>query len=296
MSPARKIVIVLAAVAALGAWFVVRAMMARNAGPQTAAVTAAPAKPTTQVLTAKRDLPVGTRLASADMEWRAWPADALNPAFITDGAAPDADKKGGLEKAAKAAGQMLGGSAAMQALEGAVVRDPILAGEPILAGKIVRGGEGGYMAAVLRPGMRAVAVPISAASAAAGFILPGDRVDVMHSREEEMLGLRMPGAGARTHTVAEIVLANVRVLAVDQTASPKKDEQTLLGAVATLEVTPGGAEALMQARSQGELVLALRSAADGGARSGPPRPAEDAAPGVVRIHRGGQVSAQAVRP
>ena len=294
MSAARKIVIVLAAVAALAAWFVVRAMMAKPAAVQTATV-AAPAKPTVQVLTAKRDLAVGARLSAADMGWQDWPADSLNPAFITDGAPPEPEKKKTADKVVQAAGQMLTGSAAAQALEGAVVREPILAGEPILARKIVRGGEGGYMAAVLRPGMRAVAVPISAANAAAGFILPGDHVDVMQSHEVDLGLLKLSPDTSNSKFAVETVLANIRVLAVDQTATPEKDAKTVLGAVATLEVMPGDAEVLMRAKSQGDLVLALRSVADGGGRSGAPAAAGKGASNIVRVHRPSQTVVQGVR-
>ncbi|WP_269714708.1 Flp pilus assembly protein CpaB [Caulobacter sp. NIBR2454] len=294
MSAARILVFVVAAIAALGAWFVMR-MASRPADAPVAQTVAGPSTPMTQVLVSTRELPIGTRLVAGDVTWRSWPADALNPAFITDGAAPaPVEKPSDAKKVAEAAGQMLGGGGAAQALEGAVVRESIAAGEPILAGKIVRGGEGGFMAAVLRPGMRAVAVPISVQNGAGGFILPGDRVDVLQSREVEPAGLSL-GSAPKAQFTADTVLANIRVLAIDQSPAAAKGANTLIGAVATLEVSPPEAEALMRAKAQGDVVLALRPYADAGGSSGPRPSAEDGA-GVVRIHRAGATGAVAVRP
>ncbi len=145
---------------------------------------------------------------------------------------------------------------AMAALEGMTVRETILAGEPIVERKLVRADASGFMAVVLQPGMRAMAVPVSVETAAGGFILPGDHVDVLMSRQDQAAG-----AGAGAFRVAT-VLRNIRVLAIDQTVQPEAGAQTVVGATATLEVGSREAEVLALAKSAGTLALVLRSYAD----------------------------------
>jgi pilus assembly protein CpaB len=289
MSPVRLLIVLIAAASAIGMAVALRHALAGKAEAPLAAAApaAAPAKPMTQVLVAKHDLAVGARLAEADIDWQAWPSDSVNAAFITNGATPP--KAEGAMAQAKAAvtGQIIGGDPA-KALEGAIVRDPILAGEPITTRKIVRGGDGGYLSVVLTPGKRAVAVPVSADTTAGGFILPGDRVDVLATRDGPM-----PSGGGRV-IVGETVLRNVRVLALDQKTAADKDAKTLIAATATLEVGGAEAEALAAAKAGGPVTLALRAYTDMGAPSGGvAAPAEAAA---VRINRGGQTTVMAVRP
>jgi pilus assembly protein CpaB len=291
MRPIQVIVIIGALVAGGGAFLMMRHMAS---GPKPVTVVAAPApveRPTAQVLVARRDLPIGTRITAADVGWQPWPADALNPSFITDGSAPAAPPPptpqgkaaAGAAKAVKAAASMLSGSSGIQAVAGAVVREPILSGEPVTARKIVRGGEGGYMAVVLQPGMRAMALPVTVETGAGGFILPGDRVDVLQNRRVEN-----PGGGANNQmTVAAVIMRNLRVLAIDQTTEPQKDAKAMVGAVATLEVPAGDEEVVSRAKSQGDLVLALRSYADAGGPSGRGVGGENQR---IRVWRAGQAS------
>ena len=244
----------------------------------------------TQVLVAQKDLPAGTRLAMGDLTWQPWPADSVNPAFITDGRAELPATNAAVavaNKAAAAATQAVAGGP-MEAASGSIVRIPILANEPVTQAKLVRGGEGGYMAVVLNPGMRAVAVPVSVTSAAGGFVLPGDRVDVLQGRPAD------PSGGGHPGFVAETLLRNIRVLAIDQT-SDAKTVQSMVGAVATLEVAAQDAEILVKAKSQGDMVLALRPYADANQPSG--RGISDpGATGDVRIFRNGQLSDVTVTP
>jgi pilus assembly protein CpaB len=296
MGAARIIILSVAAVAAIGLAVVVRGMLAGDPAPAPAPVAqaAAPQTPMTRVLVAKRDLPVGTRLTASDMGWQSWPADSLNPAFITDGSAPKAapettaDKA--IEGASNVAQSMVAGTKGMDNLIGAVVREAIASGEPMVERKVVKGGEGGYLAVVLQPGMRAVGVPVTVESGAGGFILPGDRVDVIQTREVA------PPQGATTGDkprVTEPVVVNVRVLAIDQKTAPEKDSQAIVGAVATLEVTPDAAEALVEAMSRGDLQLALRSYADAGAPSGRVTARTSVGP-TVRVFRQTEVTDVAV--
>ena len=306
MGPVRILVLLVAAVAAIGLAFVVRGVFGAKPPPPPVAVVAPPppGKPLAQVLTAKHDLTIGERLTAADLMWTAWPVDALNPAFVTDGAAPVAagSEPTGSAKIVKdakaAATQVIGGSGPMAQFEGAIVREPMLTGEPVIERKVVRGGEGGYLSVVLAPGRRAVAIPINVESGAGGFILPGDRVDVLQSKEVNNPSSAMSVIGAPKNSfVADTVLTNIKVLAIDQNIEAPKAARSLVGATATLEVTPADAELLMRAKSQGTLILSLRAYTDTGGFSGAITPKDVAAQSnIVRIHRGGAVSSEPVRP
>jgi pilus assembly protein CpaB len=284
MSAVRLFVLVIAAIAAIALAFVVRGAFTSKK-PARPVAAEAPAATQVRVLVARRDLPVGSRLAETDLGWQEWPAEGLNPAFTTDGAPPavkETGAKGAAKDVAAAASSSLFGDAAIKALEGAVVREPILAGEPIVARKIIRAGEGNYMSVVLNPGMRAVAVPVTVDTAAGGFILPGDRIDLILTRDE----------GNDKGLVTETVLRNIRVLAIDQTAKAEKDAQAIVGAVATLEVPAADSEnvASAQARAKGggQLTLALRSFTDAGAPM--TRGGSTGSGQTVRVFRAGEAS------
>lgn len=295
MSPVRLLIVLIAAVSAIGLAVVLqRALGGKPVAPAVVAAPAAPGKPMTQVLVAKRDLPIGTRLVAADVAWQAWPSDAISGAFITNGATPAApDGKVEAAKAAVsgAADQMIGGDPA-KIVEGAIVRDPILTGEPVTNRKIVRGGEGGYLSVVLTPGKRAMAVPVTSETAAGGFVLPGDRVDVLTTREAQSGD---GGGGNGRLVVAETVLQNIRVLALDQSTAADKDAKSIVAATATLEVGPTEAEALTRAKAGGPVTLALRAYTDLGGPSGIVGKTA-ASDSTIRINRGGQTSNVSVRP
>ena len=298
MKPARIIVICVAAVAAIGLALVVRAMGSPSKEP-TAVATAAPVetRPMARVLVAAKDLQPGRRLDESDLDWKDWPVDQVNPAFITDGSTPipaagepasdeegDAKPEGAVAAVTRAATNLATGGAKADYV-GSVVREPILAGEPIVMRKIVRAGDSGYMAAYLEPGMRAMAIRVTVETAAGGFILPGDRVDVVLTRETT-LGNIGASEGDRSKFTSATVMQNIKVLAIDQSTRAGDDEQTVIGATATLEVGPRDAEALALAKSEGELSLILRSYADTGGPSGrvSAGPRQSSA---VRVYRGG---------
>ena len=306
MKPARIAVICIAAVAAIGLAFVVRAM--GSSGRPIATATAGPAPAAmsmAKVLVAAHDLAPGTRLADADLEWKEWPADQVNPAFITDGTVPvpaadakpadkdkpeDAKPEGAVAKVTRTASDLATGGAKADYF-GSVVREPILSGEPIIARKIVRAGDsGGYMAAYLEPGMRAMAIRVTVETAAGGFILPGDRVDVLMTREMPAVATGVSGS----KFVSSTVMQNVKVLAIDQSTQAGDDAQAVVGATATLELGPRDTEALALAKSEGELSLVLRSYADTGGpsgRTGAPKSQTSA----VRVFRGGAPDVVAVQ-
>jgi pilus assembly protein CpaB len=227
MNAVRIAILAAAAVAAIAVAFFVRQAMTTEP-VQVVEVE----EPAVRVLAARRDMAVGERVGAADLYWQTWPDEALSPGYIVEDRGQSA-----------------------QDLAGSVVRASIGQGEPITGRKLVQPGDAGFMAAVLSPGMRAVAVPISAETGAGGFILPNDRVDVIVSYEQDVEG----GRGGRNF-VARTIVENARVLAIDQTYG--EGEETVIGETATLELSPDQARAVSLAVARGEVSLVLRSLSD----------------------------------
>lgn len=174
------------------------------------------------VLVATGNLQPGMLIGRESVKWQGWPTSDLPPSYVVQGQREDTE------------------------FFGAVTRYRIAAGEPITDFKVARRGEQGFLAAVLTPGMRAVTIPISDTRSAAGFVLPGDRVDVV-------LTHTAPGG-----TVGETVFHDLRVLAIDQALS-SPDSQARVGKTATLEVTPREVEAFAVMMQMGTVSLSLRS-------------------------------------
>jgi pilus assembly protein CpaB len=190
------------------------------------------------VLVAKSDIEMGKSISADDVTWQAWPTNANTGNFIRKSDHPNA----------------------VSELAGSVARAPFIAGEPIREAKLVKVKGSGFMAAILPSGMRAVSIGVSPESAAAGFILPNDHVDVVltkRDREAEK------AAGIEVHT-SETILADIRVLAIDQQLEEKNGQKVVVGKTATLELTPGQVEVVTLARQTGTLSLALRSITDAG--------------------------------
>jgi len=135
------------------------------------------------------------------------------------------------------------------AVEGKIARAPIMKGEILLAGRFADAGEGSTLATVISEDMRAVSVRVNDVVGVAGFLLPGNRVDVVSAYRD--------GQETRSETIVQ----NVKVLAVDQTAATEKNEPVVVRAV-TLEVTPADAERLALAAERGAIQLALRNPLD----------------------------------
>lgn len=232
--------LVIAAITAFMARSLVAGSPAPVAGAMPNGVAAPPAAPvnTTEVLVAKRTLPVGTILDPTALEFRPWPKDLVQGAYYVRGQSDPAK------------------------LQGTVVRFAVPAGQPVTQGALVKPGDRGFLAAALGPGMRAVTVSVSASSGVAGFVFPGDRVDLMLTQE-----IRGGGEGQSLRTT-ETFVRNLRVLATDQrTDSTDKDGKTKVETfqTVTIEATPKIAEKIAVAQSVGTLSLSLRSIADNAA-------------------------------
>lgn len=229
----------------------------------------APAKPAgmIQVLVAARQIEAGTRLASEDIRWADWPKAAVEDRFI---------KEDQIDKVAEEAATESASSSIMPVVKketdqathtgtvviGAIAKRRILNGEPIGLESIIQPGDKSIVAAILPPGMRAISIPISTESAAAGFIAPGDHVDVLlasnvrsavgdsDNKKEDVI----------INWSTETILHDVAVLAIDQQLSKTKDDgPAIIGKTATLEVSPADAERLLAAQQLGSLSLVLRS-------------------------------------
>ncbi|CAN7150210.1 Flp pilus assembly protein CpaB [Devosia sp. LjRoot3] len=272
MRPARIILVVVALVAGgLAAFLVVRT---RTPAPSTEVVTQVVQEQKTQVLVAKAPIGMGERLKPDTLEWQDWPEGAVRPEYVTVSAMPDAPAE----------------------LTGAVARFEFFPGEPIREQKLVRSDQG-YLSAVLASGMRGVAVGVNAVSSAGGFVVPNDHVDVVLT------------TSTPTGQQSEVVLSNVRVLAIgkrlgemgvsggdekaeNDSPTPETFDKST---VATLELTPGQAETLINASMRGQLSLTLRSITDFGKGADAQRPASTSqAVRVIRFGKEQSVMAGAV--
>src|SRR5437588_637781 len=192
--------------------------------------------PTVDVLVAKSEIGLGQTVKPEDMQWQTWPAATASNNFIRRSERPEATNE----------------------VAGSIARAPFIAGEPIREPKLVKANGSGFMAAILPTGMRAISTEISPETGAGGFILPNDRVDVILSKRE-----KNPDRGGSADIVnSEVILANVRVLAIDQTPKEKDGQSAVIGKTVTLELRPEQGETLARARQSGTLSLALRSIAD----------------------------------
>jgi pilus assembly protein CpaB len=237
MSKMRIMMFALAAGSAVMAGVLAKGMVGKKPVAEKEIVTKIKTVP---VLVAAKDIQVGERLGAGTVIWKDWPADNVLDVMITQEEKPDADT--------------------VFAETRALI--PMFEGETINEKKIVDPKTGGFMSAVLPKGMRAVSVGITVQSSAGGFILPNDRVDVILTRKVN--------SGTVSGSKSEIVLENVRVLAINQIfRKATEGEEVALkeGQTATVELTPQQVEIIARLESEGELSLALRSIAETDGRS-----------------------------
>jgi pilus assembly protein CpaB len=218
--------------------------------PPPVIVQAAPKIETDEVLVAARDVQMGTQLSEPDVRWQSWPVAALSELMIKKSEGPQA----------------------MEFVKGAVTRNSFLQGEPMRRDKLIKGPNSGFLSAILPSGKRAVAINIdqSGGVSAGGFILPNDHVDVIRVFKDE----EASKARGTDVSSAQTILTNVRVLAIAQTVQEKGGKEggggTVLGANATLELTPEQAELIVLAQRMGgagNLHLTLRSMLDAKGRT-----------------------------
>jgi pilus assembly protein CpaB len=203
-------------------------------------IVQAPKMQTEKVLVASAEIPKGSVLTENMVNWQDWPKESVSEQMITKALTPDLAAE----------------------LKETMSRDSFLRGEPLRRDKLVKAGLGSYMAAILPSGMRAVAIKIdnSGDSSAGGFILPNDRVDVVRVfRDEE--ATRAKGSEVLAH---QVVLSNVRVLAIGQNVQEENGKKVVVGGNATLELDPKQAEIVLYAQNQpgSHLILTLRSLVD----------------------------------
>ena len=234
---ARKLILLVGALFVAGITaFMARSMMTGAAAPVAVAGPVEAPVDGPRVMVATRALPVGTIIDAAALRFQPWPKELVENAYFLE-SAPEARN-----------------------LVGTVVRFAIPAGQPITQGALVKPGDRGFLAAALGPGMRAITVPVSAQSAVAGFVFPGDRVDLVLT--QTVAG----GGDGPPLRVSETMLRNLRVLATDQRTDNNTDDQgkTVVSAYSTVtvEATPRIAEKIAVAQTVGALSLSLRSIAD----------------------------------
>ncbi|MEM9878297.1 MAG: Flp pilus assembly protein CpaB [Pseudomonadota bacterium] len=227
MNPRSLVLIVVAIAISAIAAFVARSFMKEQ--PAEAKVVEVVQKANTvNVLVAAQNLPTGTIVNQESVRTQAWPQDALDERYMRADATPLED-----------------------AVYGRVVRSSLLEGEPVTAARLVGPGERGFLAAVLTPGFRAITVPINQTSGLAGFIFPGDRVDMILTHQVQ-------SNRDQTQRVSETVLYNLRVLAIDQRTDNQTNEP-VPGSTVTFEVKPKIAEMVALVMQMGNLSLSLRS-------------------------------------
>lgn len=229
MKRAQLIGIAVAGVCGLGAFFLMKSIVAKPREIQREVHTNS-----AEVLVARADMGLGTLATEASFRWQAWPDGAVPAGAVTrsSGGNPIKDFAGGIARA------------------------PILAGEPITRSKVIKAGDGGVLASILPQGKRAISTKITDDTAVGKMILPNDHVDVI-------LAQRMRNRSGVEDHVSETLFRNIRVLAIGQQLEAKEGKKGADGTTATLELTSQQAEELARAKtSGGEISLALRSIAD----------------------------------
>lgn len=194
---------------------------------------------TVEVLVISRDVPPGTELSSDDLRYETWPKSPATAKLVV----------------------RLPGEDAKSAYVGKIARRPLVEGEPVSPATTFRPESSGVMAGLLGPGKRAVSIAITDPTAVAGFISPGDRVDVVLATDIKKAEEGANGAasdGLLMRFGAETLLSDIRVLAIDQKIARARDGGAIQGKTATLEVTPKQAEILTVAGQLGSLQLSLR--------------------------------------
>ena len=229
MRPIAVILMVVALVASGLAAFLAKRWLTTSAERQEAAAQAV------EVLVAARDVPAGLVLQAGDLRWDRWPLSLANPRLVT--------RTAGQDPAARFVGR--------------TVRFGLTESEPLSDAAVFK-PEAGVLAGMLAPGMRAISIAITTPSGVSGFVMPGDRVDVVLGADVAREQGKRVESGPVAQYASETILEDVRVLAIDQQIARGRDGAAILGKTATLEVTSKQGEVLTTAGMMGQLSLVLR--------------------------------------
>jgi pilus assembly protein CpaB len=279
----KKLILLVAALVIAGLTaFMARSLFSENAAPAPAAIAAPPPPVGPKVLVATRALPVGTIITADAVRYQPWPEELIEAVYfvqpgtgLTPAGAPAPTPAGAPAPAPAAAPNPAPAEGAVppapganpsdapppdgKELFGAVVRTAITAGQPITRGTLVFPNDRGFLAAALSPGMRAVTIPVSDLTGVAGFVFPGDRVDLMLTQQ-------IAAQVGQSLKVTETIVRNLRILATDQQPRQNVDGagNTIVSSfkMVTIEVTPAIAEKISVAQTIGTLSLALRAMAE----------------------------------
>lgn len=193
-----------------------------------------------EILVAAKPLKTGDAVSDGNFKWQEWPEElAVQGAIVREGNKKIAD-----------------------VAKGKLRRD-MGAGEPLFLASLTSAGKGNILAAAMDPGMRAMAIKVSAEAMVGGFIAPGDRVDVLLTYQVKLSGQEKDEVADRVNKHAtQTVLENVKVLAIDQNAGKEEANKAKVGRTVTLEVDVQGAERLALAGEMGDLSLVLRALGD----------------------------------
>lgn len=196
--------------------------------------------PTVDVVVARKDIAVGEVITPQHLDRQPWPSHLkLDDFIITDGQG-DAD------------------------LMGLVVRSQFKRGEPVIRTKLANPDDPNFLAASLDEGMRAVTIAVDVIAGVAGFVFPGDRVDIIVNHRVPMgpLDPNDPRSGQKAEMISEVLVQNVKVIAIDQRASSVGGEQPTVPRTVTVEASRQEAQRIRLAAEDGQLALALRSIHD----------------------------------
>jgi len=238
MLSARIIILAVAVTAGLGAALLIN----RPPTITTPSETKFEPAPTVDVLVAAAEVPLGNKLAASDLKWLSWPLASLPPGVIRRQDLPAGESE----------------------FVGQIARMPLYPSEPIRRERLLK-ADSGFLSAILPPGKRAIAISTDnrGASTAGGFILPNDRVDVIRTSRDDS------NSKDGSPALSEVLVANVRVLAIGQTIQDKDGSKVVVGETATLELDPKQVEAVTLAQKTSSLSLALRSLQDAGDKAAP---------------------------
>lgn len=236
---ARNLILLFVALLVAGSTaYFARGLMTRPA-PQVVVQAPAPPPPSSSaVLVAAGDLPAGTLLLEEHLKWQPWPENSMGPNYIKQTEAKVED------------------------YIGAVVRRGITTGQPIMPSLIVKPGDRGFLAAVLKAGMRAVSVGVTDTAGISHLIMPGDRVDLLLTQTLVPIDTGEEVTD-QDRKAAETVLENIRILAVDTVLDDVKN-QPIDGKTVTIEVTPKQAEMITIAVELGRIAFSLRGLENNG--------------------------------